>query len=85
MGNNIPLRACFITKERLPKNELLRIIKNKDNQIIIDLSQKQNGHGVYIKKDIEVINKLKKSKRLNSIFEVDINENLYEELIKSIN
>ena len=53
----IPLRTCVVTKERFPKNELLRIVRTPDNEIKIDLTGKLNGHGAYIKKDLEVLEK----------------------------
>ena len=32
----IPLRTCVVTKETLPKQELLRIVKNKDGEVILN-------------------------------------------------
>ena len=46
----IPLRKCVATFEQLPKKELLRIVKNKEGQVFIDLTGKQNGRGAYLKK-----------------------------------
>jgi hypothetical protein len=80
----IPLRQCVITRERLPKQELIRIVKNKDNEVNIDLSGKLNGKGAYLKRDIEVIKKAKQNKRLNSVLETNIPDQLYDELIKVI-
>jgi len=80
----IPLRQCVITRERLPKQELIRIVKNKDNEVVIDLTGKLNGKGAYLKKDIEIINKARKSKRLNGVLEINISDALYDELIKIV-
>lgn len=77
----IPLRTCIVTKEVLPKQELLRVVINKDKEVSIDLTGKQNGRGVYLKKDIEVINKAKNLKILDKKLEVEIDEKLYEDLI----
>ena len=60
----IPLRSCVITKERLPKKELLRIVRTPEGRVIVDESGKANGRGAYIKKDIEVLNKARKNKIL---------------------
>lgn len=76
----IPLRSCLITKEKLPKKELIRVVKNKDGNVSIDLTGKANGRGAYLKKDIEVIKKAKLSKALDRSFEVSISDKLYEEL-----
>lgn len=80
----IPLRTCIVTKEVLPKQELLRVVINKDKEVSIDLTGKQNGRGVYLKKDINVINKAKNLKILDKKLEVEIEEKLYEDLINLI-
>ena len=49
----IPMRMCVVTREKLPKKELIRIVKNKENEIFVDESGKQNGKGVYLKLDKE--------------------------------
>ena len=55
----IPMRSCVITKEKLPKKELIRVVRTPDGEVIIDVSGKANGRGAYLKKDIEVIKKAK--------------------------
>ena len=56
----IPLRKCVATFEQLPKKELLRIVKNKEGQVFIDLTGKQNGRGAYLKKSKEAVELAKK-------------------------
>lgn len=81
----IPLRTCVITKEKLPKQELLRVVKTPEGEIKIDLTGKMNGRGAYIKKDIEVLEKAKKSKALERHLECNITPEVYEEILKIIN
>ena len=50
MVKKIPLRKCVVTQERLPKKELLRIVKNNEGQVFVDLTSKANGRGAYIKR-----------------------------------
>lgn len=81
----IPMRTCVITREKLPKKDLLRVVKDKEGNISVDITGKMNGHGVYIKKDMEVLNTLKKKNSLNRLFEVEnINEEIYSEIEKII-
>ena len=80
----IPMRTCIITKENLPKQELIRVVKNKDNEVFVDQTGKANGRGAYLKKDIEVIEKAKKTKILNKKLEIEVSDNIYEELINLI-
>lgn len=84
-NKKIPMRSCVVTREKLPKKELLRIVRTTDGNIIPDLSGKINGRGAYIKKDITVLEKAKKSKILDRIFEMNISEEVYNEISKIIN
>ena len=53
----IPMRMCAVTRERFPKQELLRVIVTKEGVVEVDPTGKKNGHGAYIKKDLEVLAK----------------------------
>lgn len=81
----IPMRTCVISHEKLPKKELIRIVKNNENLISVDLTGKANGHGAYIKKDIEVLEKAIKTKSLDKYLETTIPDSIYEELKNIIN
>ena len=74
------LRTCIITKEKLPKKELLRIVRTPEGNIEVDLTGKLNGRGAYIKKDLEVLEKAKKGKALERHLEVSIPDNVYENI-----
>ncbi len=80
----IPLRTCVITREKLPKKELLRIVRTPEGTVKVDLTGKLNGHGAYIKKDKDLINKLKSNKMLEKHLEVSINDEVYEEMLKTL-
>lgn len=81
----IPLRSCVVSKEKLPKQELIRVVKNKDNEVFIDLTGKANGKGAYIKKDLAILEKAIKTKALEKHLETKIENNIYEELKNIIN
>lgn len=80
----IPLRTCIITKEKLPKKELLRIVRTPEGEVKIDETGKLNGRGAYIKKDIAILEKIKKSNVLQKKLECNIEESVYEEIEKII-
>ena len=80
----IPMRMCVVTHEKLPKKDLRRIVKTDDG-VVADLTGKVNGHGCYIKKDIETLNQAKKTKVLDKVLETTLTDEVYnniEELIK---
>ena len=83
-NRKIPMRSCIVTREKLPKIELLRIVRTTDGTVVADLSGKINGRGAYIKKDIDVLNKAIKSKALERHLEVSISDELYDEIRKKI-
>ncbi len=80
----IPLRTCAITREKLPKRDLLRIVRTPEGEIKLDLVGKMNGHGAYVKKDKEVILKAKKNKAIDKLLETTIKDEFYDEVIKSL-
>lgn len=76
----IPQRTCMGCNEKKDKNELIRIIKNKDNEIFVDKTRKMEGRGAYICNDIKCLEKVIKSKRLERVLEINISDEIYESL-----
>ncbi len=76
----IPLRTCVVTKESLPKKELLRIVRNKEGEVFVDETGKLNGRGAYIKKDLAVLEQAKKTQILEKKLECKIEDRVYEEI-----
>ena len=80
----IPMRTCVVTGEKLEKKELIRVVRTPNKDIIVDETGKANGKGAYLKKDIDVINKARKSKILDRKLEIEVPDFIYEELIKRV-
>ena len=76
----IPMRSCVVTREKCEKKDLIRIVRTPESEVKIDLTGKMNGRGAYIKKDISVVEKAKKSKVLDRHLEVNVPDTIYEEL-----
>ena len=66
--------------EKKDKKDLVRIVKNKNNEISIDRTGKLDGRGAYICDDIKCLEKVIKSKRLEKVFEYKISDEIYENL-----
>ena len=75
-----PQRTCMGCNTKKDKNDLIRIVKNKENEISIDKSGKKAGRGAYICDDVQCLEKLIKSKRLEKVFDMKISEEIYENL-----
>ena len=54
----VPLRKCVATGEQLPKKELIRIVRNKEGEVSVDLTGKKSGRGAYICKSVECLFKI---------------------------
>ena len=77
---SLPQRTCMGCNAKKDKKELIRIVKNKEGNISIDRAGKAQGRGAYICDNIECLNKVIKSKRLEEALDTKISEEVYENL-----
>ena len=80
----VPQRKCIACQDRHNKKEFIRIVKNKEGEIFIDLTGKANGRGAYICKDSECLKKAIKSKALNRAFKMEVPNEVYEKLLSEL-
>ncbi len=82
---NIPERMCIVCRNMKPKSALVRIVKNKENQLFVDKSGKASGRGAYVCKDGECSQRLLSVRALARAFHcevaAEITENIMKELI----
>lgn len=76
----IPLRKCNGCGEQKDKRELVRIVKNANGDINLDVSGKMPGRGAYICPDAECLKKARKSKRIDKAFECTVPPEVYDKL-----
>ena len=76
----IPMRKCVVTQERFPKKELIRVVRTPEDTIEIDTTGKLNGHGAYIQKSLETLQKARQTKALSRALEMEIPEEVYTKL-----
>ena len=76
----IPQRTCIGCNVQKNKKDLIRIVLNKEGKISIDRTGKVNGRGAYICDNVECLEKIIKSKRLEKSFERKISDDIYETL-----
>lgn len=80
----IPQRTCVLTKEKLDKKDLIRIVRTPEQNVVVDETGKLNGRGAYLKKDLEVIKKAQEKHILDKILSVKVDDNLFDELKKIV-
>ena len=79
-NKKIPMRSCVITHEKLPKKELIRVVRTPEGNVIVDQTGKANGRGAYLKLASEVIETAKKTKVLDKILEIEVPSDIYDEI-----
>ena len=79
---SIPLRMCVVCKEMIPKRDMLRVVKNNNNEIFIDETGKANGRGAYVCKKNSCVEICFKKKQLNKVFKTEISDEVYAKLME---
>ena len=80
MVKKIPERKCMGCGEKFPKKELLRIVREPEGNVSVDLVGKKNGRGVYICKNPECFKKVRKGDKLSRSLETKVPEEIYDEI-----
>lgn len=80
----IPLRKCVVTNEMRPKQEMIRVVRNKEGEVFVDETGKQNGRGAYLTMDRAVFQEAREKKILNKVFQTEIDDSIYDELDKLV-
>ena len=73
-------RTCIGCREKKNKQELIRIVCNKNNEISVDLKQRLEGRGAYICRNEECLKKVQKGNRLKNALKTKVENEKYEEL-----
>lgn len=74
----IPMRSCKGCNEMKPKRELVRIVKNKDGEISLDLTGKKAGRGAYICRSLDCLKAARKARRIEKEFSCRIPNEIYD-------
>ena len=78
--NKIIERTCIGCNSKKDKKELIRIVKNKNGEIFVDLEGKADGRGAYLCKNENCLDKVIKNKRLEKALETKLENNIYENI-----
>lgn len=52
-----PIRSCIACRKKDIKQNLIRIVKNKDGKFLLDMTQKQSARAVYICNNVHCLEK----------------------------
>lgn len=79
-----PVRRCMGCSEGKPKKELVRVVKNKEGAVSLDLTGKKPGRGAYVCPNPACLAKARKSKRLERALECAIPDEVYDAMEREI-
>ncbi|MFB9769292.1 RNase P modulator RnpM [Lactiplantibacillus modestisalitolerans] len=77
----VPLRKDIVTGEMHPKKDLVRVVKNKQDEVSVDPTGKKPGRGAYISLDVEVAKRAQKEKTFDKAFGIKVAPDFYDELV----
>lgn len=80
----VPLRQCIGCGQMIDKNSLIRVVKDKQQNIELDLTLKKQGRGAYLCNNIECLKKARKTNRLARCFSQKIPDEIYEQMEKEL-
>ncbi|MHC1750523.1 MAG: RNase P modulator RnpM [Cellulosilyticaceae bacterium] len=78
----IPLRKCTGCNEMKDKRDMIRIVKNSEDEFSLDFTGKKPGRGAYICKDIACLDKAEKNKGLERSYKMTVDKTIYDALRK---
>ena len=80
----LPVRRCSGCGEHFPKNQLIRVLRTPEGEIVLDLTGKRSGRGAYLCKNARCFKKARKSKRIDASLEVTVPEEVYDRMEEEI-
>ena len=75
-----PLRQCLGCNEHKEKNELLRVVRTPEGEVVLDFTGKRSGRGAYICKSVSCLKKARKSGRIGKNLACDIPEEVFDRM-----
>ncbi len=78
-------RLDIVSHNLYPTDEMIRVVRNNEGQVFIQLSKRLAGRGAYIYPQVDALQKIKKYHLLEKALKVNISEDIYQELEQIIN
>lgn len=79
-AKKIPMRKCLGCNEMKEKRSLIRVVRDPQGEISLDLTGKKSGKGAYICRSVECYKSAVRSKRFEKAFSCAIPKEVYEKM-----
>lgn len=76
----IPMRNCVGCMESKSKNELIRVLKTPEGDVVVDITGRKNGRGAYICPSVECLKKARRTKAISRSLDTIIPDEVYEDI-----
>ena len=81
----IPTRTCTGCRQVKNKKDLIRVVRDKEGNVFVDVTGRQNGRGAYNCPNEECLEKAVKNKGLEKTLKISqISEEVYQQLKKEL-
>ena len=80
----VPVRMCVACRQGKPKKELIRVVRNKEGSVGVDLTGKAQGRGAYLCPSVDCLEKAIKSRALQRALECELTEEMAAEIKRVI-
>jgi hypothetical protein len=84
MERKTPVRKCMGCNEQSGKKELIRVVRNKEGEVSLDLTGKKPGRGAYICKDAQCFAKSRRRRSLERALNCEIPAEVYDIIEKEL-
>lgn len=74
------MRNCVGCMESKSKNELIRVIKTPEGDVVVDITGRKNGRGAYICPSAGCLKKARKTKAIARSLDTIIPDEVYEDI-----
>ncbi|OJU18364.1 MAG: nucleic acid-binding protein [Clostridiales bacterium 43-6] len=83
-ARKLPLRKCTGCGEMKPKKELIRVVRNSEGVVSLDLTGKKPGRGAYVCHSVDCFKKARKARRFENAFSCQIPDSVYDMMQKEL-
>lgn len=80
----IPMRKCTGCNEMKPKKELVRVVRDPEGNLSLDLTGKKSGRGAYICRNLSCLQAARKNRGLERAFSCRIPAEVYDEMEREL-
>lgn len=77
---HIPMRTCVGCGSSLPKRELIRVVRDPNGKVDLDLTGKRAGRGAYVCPNEQCLERAVKGRKLDRALELTIQNDVLVDL-----